>query len=93
MPVSGAKTGALDAQRIADYAARFLDELRPWASAELIQQRGGDHHDGKRSPITASASSPTTSTPSSLTTSRPTAPPEATALVEEWETIKVLRAL
>ena len=36
MPISGAKTDALDAQRIADYAARFLDELRPWAPAEAV---------------------------------------------------------
>lgn len=36
MPVSGPKTDALDAARIADYAARFLDELRPWAPAEAV---------------------------------------------------------
>ena len=39
MPVSGAKTDALDAQRIADYAARFLDELRPWAPAEAVVEQ------------------------------------------------------
>ncbi len=36
MPPSGAKTDALDARRIADYAARFIDELRPWAPAEAV---------------------------------------------------------
>ena len=36
MPVTGAKTDALDARRIADYAARFLDELRPWSPAEAV---------------------------------------------------------
>ena len=36
MPPSGAKTDALDARRIADYAARFVDELRPWAPAEAV---------------------------------------------------------
>ena len=39
MPVAGAKTDALDAQRIADYAARFLDELRPWAPAEAVVEQ------------------------------------------------------
>lgn len=39
MPVSGAKTDALDARRIADYAARFLDELRPWAPAEAVVEQ------------------------------------------------------
>ena len=39
MPVSGAKTDALDAQRIADYAARFLDELRRWAPAEAVVEQ------------------------------------------------------
>ena len=39
MPVSGAKTDALDAQRIADYAARFLDELRPWTPAEAVVEQ------------------------------------------------------
>ena len=38
-PVSGAKTDALDARRIADYAARFLDELRPWAPAAAIVEQ------------------------------------------------------
>ena len=36
MPVAAAKTDALDARRIADYAARFLDELRPWTPAEAV---------------------------------------------------------
>ena len=39
MPVSGAKTDALDARRIADYAARFLDELRPWSPAEAVVEQ------------------------------------------------------
>ena len=39
MPVAGAKTDALDAARIADYAARFLDELRPWAPAEAVVEQ------------------------------------------------------
>ena len=39
MPVAGAKTDALDAQRIADYAARFVDELRPWAPAEAVVEQ------------------------------------------------------
>ena len=39
MPVSGAKTDALDARRIADYAARFLDELRPWTPAEAVLEQ------------------------------------------------------
>lgn len=39
MPVSGAKTDALDAARIADYAARFLDELKPWAPAEAVVEQ------------------------------------------------------
>lgn len=39
MPVSGAKTDALDAQRIADYAARFLDELRPWTPSEAVVEQ------------------------------------------------------
>lgn len=39
MPVAGAKTDALDAQRIADYAARFLDELRPWAPSEAVVEQ------------------------------------------------------
>ena len=39
MPVSGAKTDALDARRIADYAARFLDELRPWTPAEAVVEQ------------------------------------------------------
>ena len=39
MPVAGAKTDALDAQRIADYAARFLDELRPWTPAEAVVEQ------------------------------------------------------
>ena len=39
MPVSGAKTDALDAARIADYAARFLDELRPWTPAEAVVEQ------------------------------------------------------
>ena len=41
MPVSGAKTDALDAHRIADYAARFLDELRPWTPAEAVVEHIG----------------------------------------------------
>lgn len=36
MPVAGPKTDALDARRIADYAARYLDELRPWSPAEAV---------------------------------------------------------
>ena len=36
VPPSGAKTDALDARRIADYAARFVDELRPWSPAEAV---------------------------------------------------------
>ena len=39
MPVTGAKTDALDARRIADYAARFVDELRPWAPAEAVVEQ------------------------------------------------------
>ena len=39
MPVAGAKTDALDAARIADYAARSLDELRPWAPAEAVVEQ------------------------------------------------------
>jgi transposase len=39
MPVTGAKTDALDARRIADYAARYLDELRPWAPAEAVVEQ------------------------------------------------------
>lgn len=39
MPVAGAKTDALDALRIADYAARFLDELRLWAPAEAVVEQ------------------------------------------------------
>jgi len=39
VPVAGAKTDSLDAQRIADYAARFLDELRPWAPAEAVVEQ------------------------------------------------------
>ena len=39
MPVAGAKTDALDAQRIADYAARFLDELRPWSPSEAVVEQ------------------------------------------------------
>ncbi len=39
MPVTGAKSDALDARRIADYAARFLDELRPWAPAEAVVEQ------------------------------------------------------
>ncbi|WP_420454152.1 IS110 family transposase [Rubrivirga sp.] len=39
MPVAGAKTDALDAARIADYAARFLDELRPWAPADAVVEQ------------------------------------------------------
>lgn len=39
MPVAGAKTDALDAQRIADYAARFLDELKPWTPAEAVVEQ------------------------------------------------------
>ena len=39
MPIAGAKTDALDAARIADYAARFLDELRPWAPAEAVVEQ------------------------------------------------------
>ena len=39
MPVTGAKTDALDAKRIADYAARFFDELRPWAPAEAVVEQ------------------------------------------------------
>ena len=39
MPVAGAKTDALDAARIADYAARFVDELRPWAPAEAVVEQ------------------------------------------------------
>lgn len=39
MPVAGAKTDALDAQRIADYAARFLDELRLWTPAEAVVEQ------------------------------------------------------
>ena len=39
MPVAGAKTDALDAQRIADYAARFLDELRPWTPADAVVEQ------------------------------------------------------
>ena len=39
MPVAGAKTDALDAQRIADYAARFLDELRPWTPSEAVVEQ------------------------------------------------------
>ena len=39
MPVAGAKTDALDAARIADYAARFLDELRPWTPAEAVVEQ------------------------------------------------------
>ena len=39
MPVAAAKTDALDAQRIADYAARFLDELRPWAPADAVVEQ------------------------------------------------------
>ena len=41
MPVAGAKTDALDAQRIADYAApqRFLDELRPWTPAHAVVEQ------------------------------------------------------
>lgn len=39
MPVAGAKTDALDARRIADYAARYLDELRPWAPAEAVVEQ------------------------------------------------------
>lgn len=39
MPIAGAKTDALDARRIADYAARFLDELRPWAPADTVVEQ------------------------------------------------------
>lgn len=39
MPVSGAKTDGLDARRIADYAARFLDELWPWTPAEAVVEQ------------------------------------------------------
>jgi transposase len=39
MPVAGAKTDALDARRIADYAARFLDELRPWTPSEAVVEQ------------------------------------------------------
>ena len=39
MPVAGPKTDALDARRIADYAARYLDELRPWAPAEAVVEQ------------------------------------------------------
>jgi transposase len=39
MPIAGAKTDALDARRIADYAARFLDELRPWTPAEAVVEQ------------------------------------------------------
>ena len=39
MPVAGAKTDALDAARIADYAARFVDELRPWAPSEAVVEQ------------------------------------------------------
>ena len=39
MPVAAAKTDALDAARIADYAARFLDELRPWTPAEAVVEQ------------------------------------------------------
>ncbi len=39
MPVAGAKTDAADARRIADYAARFLDELRPWSPAEAVVEQ------------------------------------------------------
>ena len=39
MPVAGAKTDALDARRIADYAARYLDELRPWSPAEAVVEQ------------------------------------------------------
>ena len=38
-PVAGAKTDALDAARIADYAARFLDELRLWTPADAVVER------------------------------------------------------
>lgn len=39
MPVAGAKTDALDARRIADYAARYLDELRPWTPADAVVEQ------------------------------------------------------
>ena len=39
VPVAGAKTDALDAARIADYAARFLDELRLWTPAEAVVEQ------------------------------------------------------
>jgi transposase len=39
MPVAGAKTDALDARRIADYAARYLDELRLWTPAEAVVEQ------------------------------------------------------
>jgi transposase len=39
MPVAGPKTDALDARRIADYAARFLDVLRPWTPAEAVVEQ------------------------------------------------------
>ena len=39
MPVAGAKTDAADARRIADYAARFLDELRPWSPSEAVVEQ------------------------------------------------------
>ena len=38
-PPSAAKTDAVDAGRIADYAARFLDELRPWSPAEAVVEQ------------------------------------------------------
>lgn len=38
-PVAGAKTDGLDARRIADYAARFLDQLRAWAPAEAVVEQ------------------------------------------------------
>ena len=39
MPIAGAKTDALDARRIADYAARYLDELRPWTPADAVVEQ------------------------------------------------------
>jgi len=39
MPVAGAKTDALDARRIADYAARYLDELRLWSPSEAVVEQ------------------------------------------------------
>lgn len=39
MPIAGAKTDALDARRIADYAARYLDELRLWTPADAVVEQ------------------------------------------------------